>query len=143
MAFAGSQYVDASQGVLTDISGSQNTVNVHYNCTCSLILVLKASSCHSQPAALQIPMVSFTACIFFHISLIYNDLHTAAKTVSYLPMPFHNELFTGRDAHLKTLEEYFRPRSTSYPSRRFLVHGIGGAGKTQMCARFAEQISNR
>ena len=64
------------------------------------------------------------------------SFYTAVKASSYLPMPSHNKLFTGRDNYLKRLRLYCRTQDSRY----CLVHGIGGAGKTQICLRLVEEI---
>ena len=47
-------------------------------------------------------------------------------------------LFTGRDEYLQRLKDYF---SSSIEDERksFLLHGLGGIGKTQICLKFIEQ----
>ena len=45
--------------------------------------------------------------------------------------------FVGRDEELKALESYFASESKSSPRRkRFVIHGIGGIGKTQLCLEY-------
>jgi hypothetical protein len=94
-------------------------------------------------------MVESTSCPDLHsliVSHLYRD--TAVPTakeqhVSYQPMPCHNELFTGREDCLETLRRYFVPRDKSRPRRSFLLYGMGGAGKTQIGLKFAEESSER
>ena len=53
--------------------------------------------------------------------------------------PASSSLFTGREDVLNRLENYFEPRGTGRHRRReFLLHGLGGAGKTQLMLKFAE-----
>ena len=58
--------------------------------------------------------------------------------------PNPSMLFTGRQDYLDKLEAYFSPRGPGYHSRReFLLYGIGGAGKTQLALKFAEENRGR
>jgi hypothetical protein len=55
----------------------------------------------------------------------------------------HNStgLFTGRDNVLRKLHDGFFPsrnESRLEMQRRFILYGLGGSGKTQICTRFAE-----
>lgn len=53
-----------------------------------------------------------------------------------------SSIFTGRESHLRELQELFVPRraATSHDQlqRRFVIHGLGGSGKTQFCCKFAQ-----
>jgi len=51
-------------------------------------------------------------------------------------------LFTGRQRYLERLRQYFDLRDSSRPRRAFLLYGIGGAGKTQICLKFVEDSSD-
>ncbi|KAI0399300.1 tetratricopeptide repeat domain-containing protein [Xylaria palmicola] len=65
-------------------------------------------------------------------SIINEHFHTP-QTVS--------SIFTGRDELLRQLRDTFiqQPGSqNSLSQRRFVVHGMGGSGKTQFCCKFAE-----
>ena len=63
---------------------------------------------------------------------------------SYRVMKQSTPYFTGRDKALKTLEAFFSPLADkSQGGRRFLLYGMGGAGKTQISLKFAEEYSNR
>ena len=46
--------------------------------------------------------------------------------------------FTGREEVLTRLETRCLPSSNSKQQRRFVIHGLGGSGKTQICLKFAE-----
>ena len=52
--------------------------------------------------------------------------------------------FTGRTDVLAKLKEHFTAESNDTLRRRkfFLLHGMGGIGKTQICLRFIEDMSN-
>ena len=55
------------------------------------------------------------------------------------PLPV--EYFTGRDEYLKVVEGCFEFPKTSVQlkkGRRFVFHGMGGMGKTQLALKFAD-----
>ena len=62
---------------------------------------------------------------------------------TYVPAKHSSPYFTGRSEYLGALIEFFQPRDKDKPPsrREFLLHGIGGAGKTQICLKFAEQYA--
>jgi hypothetical protein len=50
-----------------------------------------------------------------------------------------SSLFKGRRQILETLSNFFMPRADGKNLRReFLLHGMGGAGKSQIALKFAE-----
>lgn len=57
-----------------------------------------------------------------------------------------SSIFTGRESLLQELRHCFiQPPGPlhSQSQRRFVVHGLGGAGKTQFCCKFAEDNRER
>lgn len=53
-----------------------------------------------------------------------------------------SSIFTGRDAQLNELRRILIPsrgKARDQYQRRFIVHGLGGSGKTQFCCKFAEE----
>jgi Cdc6-like AAA superfamily ATPase len=46
--------------------------------------------------------------------------------------------FTGRDKYLQELRDYFSS-STGEKRKTFLLYGLGGIGKTQICLKFIEE----
>ena len=50
----------------------------------------------------------------------------------------------GRREQLDRLKKYFAPRMAREPRRRryFLLYGMGGIGKTQICLKFLEEMSD-
>jgi GTPase SAR1 family protein len=54
--------------------------------------------------------------------------------------------FTGRKVYLETLKDHFGlVDGQSSPRRRkgFLLYGLGGSGKTQICLKFIEDNQDR
>ncbi|KAK4953368.1 hypothetical protein LTR10_009078 [Elasticomyces elasticus] len=47
--------------------------------------------------------------------------------------------FVQRDEEMKQLETFFQPTSQQAGRRVFVVHGLGGMGKTQLCVEFARK----
>ncbi|KAI0532281.1 tetratricopeptide repeat domain-containing protein [Xylaria digitata] len=57
-----------------------------------------------------------------------------------------SSIFTGRESLLRELRHCFiQPLGplNSHSQRRFVVHGLGGSGKTQFCCKFAEDNRER
>lgn len=58
-------------------------------------------------------------------------------------MGHSSALFTGRQTYIERLKTYFSPRigNSKQQRRHFLLYGMGGIGKTQICLKFAEECS--
>jgi hypothetical protein len=56
-----------------------------------------------------------------------------------------SSIFTGQGEYLERLGSYFfaPPPSHEQQQNRFIVHGIGGSGKTQFCSKFASDNRDR
>ena len=83
---------------------------------------------------------------WYHAQINY---HTIAgnRTTSdaAIPVkPYSSIRFTGRTDILAKLKEHFTAESDDKVRRRkfFLLYGMGGIGKTQICLRFIEDMSN-
>jgi hypothetical protein len=63
---------------------------------------------------------------------------SSSEQISALPaVRLPSPMFTGRDSYLQTLHDHFS--NPSKPRKSFLLHGMGGIGKTQICLQFIEQ----
>jgi hypothetical protein len=51
-----------------------------------------------------------------------------------------NTLFTGRTEVLDRIERAITPRVSEKKQRRFIITGIGGQGKSEICLRIADQV---
>ncbi|KAF8345769.1 hypothetical protein F5887DRAFT_1188989 [Amanita rubescens] len=54
------------------------------------------------------------------------------------PLKHSSTMFTGRGKYLERLKDYFG-LSTTGQRKSFLLHGMGGIGKTQICLKFIEK----
>jgi hypothetical protein len=62
----------------------------------------------------------------------------------YKLMPSSSPNFVGCQDHLDKLQEYFHVRPANERRRRaFVLYGVGGVGKTQICLKFLEEYSER
>jgi hypothetical protein len=59
-------------------------------------------------------------------------------------MPPPSNIFTGRASYLKKLRDHFSTGVDQSRHRKyFLLYGMGGVGKTQICLKFVEESSDR
>jgi flagellar biosynthesis GTPase FlhF len=67
------------------------------------------------------------------------------RITGYKFMPSSNPNFVGREDHLQCLHDHFLEQSAKKSSghRFFVLFGIGGVGKTQICLKFVEQSIDR
>jgi hypothetical protein len=58
--------------------------------------------------------------------------------------PHSSQRFTGRRDYLEKLSRHFNSRVGQLSRRRyFLLYGMGGSGKTQICMKFTEENAHR
>lgn len=78
----------------------------------------------------------------FEAGLVVPESATEPTSMKYQPLS--STLFTGREDFLSELEEFFTDQGPGQHLRReYLLHGMGGAGKTQIALKFAEQHRQR
>ena len=64
-------------------------------------------------------------------------------TIEYKPMTSSSMKFTGRRDYLTKLRAFFTAESDGFNRRKsFLLYGMGGIGKTQICLKFTEENSD-
>ncbi|KIL65400.1 hypothetical protein M378DRAFT_50099, partial [Amanita muscaria Koide BX008] len=54
------------------------------------------------------------------------------------PLRSPSDFFTGRDSYLQALKDHFSPNLDG-ERKKFLLYGMGGIGKTQICLKFIEK----
>ena len=77
---------------------------------------------------------------------INNTFGDTAISDAVMPLvPNPSTRFTGRTEIIAKLKEHFSVASTDRGQKRkyFLLHGMGGIGKTQICLKFIEEMSDR
>ena len=65
-------------------------------------------------------------------------------TLSIPQKPNSSALFTGREDIIEKLKNHFAPQEQGNTHRKyFLLYGMGGIGKTQICLKFVEEMADR
>ena len=82
---------------------------------------------------------------FLHLMVTVADkLQNMTPKLVYKLMPSSSPNFVGCEEILQTLHDYFAARPSSQLRRRtFVLFGIGGVGKTQICLKFAEESTDK
>ncbi|TDL24088.1 hypothetical protein BD410DRAFT_897205, partial [Rickenella mellea] len=60
----------------------------------------------------------------------------------YKPKPVPSRQFTGRSLYLQHLQQFFGQQKSRKGIRDFLLFGMGGVGKTQICLKFIDESSD-
>ena len=84
-----------------------------------------------------------THSLYARINYLPIDIDPDANRVAHNLMPLASQIFTGRGDYLEQLGQYFGRRDTCRPRRHFLLYGMGGAGKTQICLKFLGEHTDR
>ena len=89
--------------------------------------------------------VLITDLLQININNIIGGAGGGLNSVPLLLRPNSSVRFTGRNDVLALLKNHFRPRDNRQPTARrtFLLHGMGGIGKTQICLKFIEDTFDR
>jgi len=61
---------------------------------------------------------------------------------NFAPSP--SSLFTGQESYIQELRSHFWPRigdTLIKDQKRYVLHGMGGIGKTQICLKFIQVVS--
>jgi hypothetical protein len=68
---------------------------------------------------------------------------TLSSTVQYKTRVHSSSIFTGRREYLRKLGDFFSAQPNESSRRKcFLLYGMGGIGKTQICLKFTEESSD-
>ena len=75
---------------------------------------------------------------------IHNNYGNRTLADGVIPlMPNPSNRFTGRTEVIAKLERHFSNTNDSAQKRKFfLLYGMGGIGKTQICLKFVEEMSD-
>ena len=75
-------------------------------------------------------------------AVIINQLLSQPRA-QYKLMPPFTQTFVGREDYLQRLHDFFAPALADPRRRRvFLLYGLGGVGKTQICLKFLEEYTS-
>ena len=88
-----------------------------------------------------------TLSTVFGFAYVNLDIRSAPSYNKHYCVP-HNlsALFTGRDDIIQKISEMCLPSSTQdrrIMQKRFVLYGLGGSGKTQICIKFAHDYQER
>jgi len=74
---------------------------------------------------------------------IHGNRTTSDGVIPLMPNP--STRFTGRTEVIAKLKRHFFPNTNDGVQKRkfFLLYGMGGIGKTQICLKFVEEVSDR
>ena len=82
------------------------------------------------------------ALILLQININYGIKTTSDGVIPLMPNPSNR--FTGRTEVITKLKRHFFNTNDSVLRRKyFLLYGMGGIGKTQICLKFVEEMSDR
>ncbi|PFH45077.1 hypothetical protein AMATHDRAFT_10063 [Amanita thiersii Skay4041] len=109
----------------------------------------------------QIPQTATVSGFFHHAKDImiqhgiFTEIHGNQSITNIYPAreqqpsspidstPKHlSSLFTGREEYLEKLRSHFNNPSVSTKRRLYLLYGLGGIGKTQICLKFKEELED-
>ena len=77
------------------------------------------------------------------LQIIQNNFDNRPTSNGIIPlMPNSSSRFTGRKDIIAKLKEHFSTTSNIQGRKYFLLHGMGGVGKTQICLKFIEEMSD-
>ena len=77
---------------------------------------------------------------------IHNNYGNRTMSDGVIPlMPNPSTRFTGRTEDIAKLKQHFftNTKDTVQKRKYFLLYGMGGIGKTQICLKFVEEMSDR
>ena len=78
------------------------------------------------------------------VQINYNVINATTPDTVIPLRPNSSTRFTGRTDIIAKLKEHFASPSDGLRTRKyFLLHGMGGIGKTQICLRFIEEMSDQ
>jgi Holliday junction resolvasome RuvABC ATP-dependent DNA helicase subunit len=95
-------------------------------------------------------LLSTALTVEYDLTFVKIDIHEHARqqgqddTLLVPQRPNSSALFTGREDILERLKDHFAPQGEGDRCRKsFLLYGMGGIGKTQICLKFVEEMAGR
>ena len=77
------------------------------------------------------------------LQIIHNNYGNRTTSDGAIPvMPNPSTRFTGRTEVLAKLKSHFFTNTNKAVRKFFLLYGMGGIGKTQICLKFMEEMSD-
>ena len=78
-----------------------------------------------------------------NINNSFGDKAISNAVIPLVPNP--STRFTGRTEIIAKLKEHLfaNPKDGVWKRKYFLLHGMGGIGKTQICLKFIEEMSDQ
>ncbi|KAM6493280.1 P-loop containing nucleoside triphosphate hydrolase protein [Amanita muscaria] len=73
---------------------------------------------------------------------VTSNVPSPAQIPPLPPFRSPSTFFTGRDSYLQALKDHFSPNLDS-ERKKFLLYGMGGIGKTQICLKFIEKYGKK
>ena len=80
------------------------------------------------------------------LQIIHNNYNNRTTSEGVIPlMPNPSTRFTGRTEVIAKLKSHFFINTNDAVQKRklFLLYGMGGIGKTQICLKFVQEMSER
>jgi len=109
--------------------------------------VIKSSNLYSAQKVFSVMMVAILQILIQF--LIKMEFHQHGSSIdnnalSIPQKPNSSALFTGREEIIGKLKNHFTPQDQGNNQRKsFLLYGMGGIGKTQICLKFVEEMADR
>jgi Cdc6-like AAA superfamily ATPase len=76
-------------------------------------------------------------------TMLYIDIHCqiemASTAMTYVAKLRPSPRFLAQEEYIATLKAFFAP-DNSQPWRHFLLYGMAGVGKTQICLKFIDEV---
>ncbi|KAF8345067.1 hypothetical protein F5887DRAFT_1134001, partial [Amanita rubescens] len=81
---------------------------------------------------------SISNCQFTEVTVVNKPAPVETVIPPLPPLKHSSTFFMGRDEYLQRLKDHFTSHVEGQ-RKSFLLHGLGGIGKTQICLKFIEQ----
>ena len=122
--------------------GHQNALQGAHN------FIIKGSNFYGAQNVCSVMMVVVIEIliqfVFFKMEFNQQSSSIQNDTLSIPQQPNSSALFTGRKDIIEKLKNHFAPQGQGDTQRKsFLLYGMGGIGKTQICLKFVEEMADR